>query len=68
MLQTEMTDSPTLSYTSTSEISTPSYTWSLKKGTPLGWSLPYKAIMRSNPPPSPPFPKDTDISWETVDD
>ena len=31
-----MTDRPTLSYTSTSEISTPSYTWRLKKVPLLG--------------------------------
>lgn len=42
LLQTEMSDVPTLSYTSSSEIPIVSYTRGPEKGTPLG---------RSPPPP-----------------
>ena len=45
------TDFSTLSYNSTREISTLSYTWSLKKVPLSGGASPYKAIMESNPPP-----------------
>ena len=45
------TDFTTLSYNSTREISTLSYTWSLKKVPLSGGASPYKAIMESNPPP-----------------
>ena len=44
------TDFSTLSYNSTREISTLSYTWSLKKIPLSGGASPYKAIMESNPP------------------
>ena len=39
-----MTDFPTLSYTSTSEIPTLSYTWSLKKVPLLGKASPYRPL------------------------
>ena len=39
-LRNEMTDFPTLSYTSASEIPTLSYTRNLKKGTPFERSFP----------------------------
>ena len=42
--QTEMTDFPTLSYTCASEISTLSYTRSLKKVPLSGGSIPYKPL------------------------
>ena len=45
------TDFSTLSYNSTREISTLSYTWNLKKVPLSGGASPYKAIMESNPPP-----------------
>ena len=43
-------DFPTLLYTSMSEILTLLYSCGLKKGTPLGWSLPIQAIMGSTFP------------------
>ena len=41
VLQTEMTDFPILSYTSTSKIPTLSYTWCLKKIAFSGGAFPY---------------------------
>ena len=46
-----MTDFTTLSYTSTSEIPTPSYTWSLKGLPLLGGAFPYRPLYRVPPPP-----------------
>ena len=54
LLQTQMTDLPSLLYTSTSEIPTLSQTWSLKKVPLPGRSLPVQAIIGSNPNPPPP--------------
>ena len=51
ILQTEMTDFPSLSYTSTSEIPTLSHTPKAEKGTASGRSLPVKAIIGSTPLP-----------------
>ena len=49
-----MTDFTTLSYTSTSEIPTPSYTWSLKRLPLLGGAFPYRPLYRVPPPPQTP--------------
>ena len=46
-----MTDFTTLSYTSTSEIPTPSYTWSLKRLPLLGGAFLYRPLYRVPPPP-----------------
>ena len=51
LLTTEMTDFPTLSYTSTNVILTLWYTWSLKK-LPLRAELPRIGHYREYPPPS----------------
>ena len=54
-----MTDYSTLSYTSTSEILTPTYTWRMKKGTLSGWASPYRpseGVLPPLPPPSPSSP------------
>ena len=50
-LPTEMTDFPTLSYTSTSEIATLSNAWSLKNVAPFGRRIPVKVIVGGKPQP-----------------
>ena len=47
LLQTQMTDFPSLSYTSTSKIPTLSYTWSLRKIPLSGRASPYRPLLRA---------------------
>ena len=49
----QMTEFPTLSYSSLSEIPTLSYTWGLKKVPLSGGASLWLAILGSNPPPPP---------------